>query len=67
MARPMSALPPIADMCRAPSDVCFVPIADIGTLNVAANVPLRTRRQALLNPLVEVLTPLLRMIFIATL
>ena len=25
----MSALPPIADMCSAPGDVRFVPIADI--------------------------------------
>ena len=64
----MSALPPKADMCGALAHVRFVPIADIGTLiNVAANVPLRTCRQALLNPLVEVLTRLLRMIFIATL
>ena len=64
----MSALPPKADMCGATRDIRLVPIADIGTLiNVAANVPLRTRRQALLNPLVEVLTRLLRMIFITTL
>ena len=28
----MSALPPIADMCSATSDVCFVPLADIGCL-----------------------------------
>ena len=28
----MSALPPKADICSAPADVCFVPIADIGRL-----------------------------------
>ena len=29
----MSALPPIADMCGATTDVRFVPIADIGAPN----------------------------------
>ena len=28
----MSALPPIADMCSALGDVCFVPIADMPAL-----------------------------------
>ena len=30
--KPMSALPPKADMCSATRDVRFVPIADIGEL-----------------------------------
>ena len=37
--QPMSALPPIADMCGALAHVCFVPIADIAPAanNEAAN------------------------------
>ena len=31
--RPMSALPPIADMCSAQANVRFVPIADIDKLH----------------------------------
>jgi hypothetical protein len=31
-AEAMSALPPIADMCSALADVCYGPIADIGSL-----------------------------------
>ena len=29
MHQPMSALPPIADICGAQAHVCFVPIADM--------------------------------------
>ena len=37
MQKGMSALPPIADMCGAKRDVRFVPIADIGSLQLLRN------------------------------
>ena len=35
----MSALPPKADVCGAASDVCFGPIADIGSIMTGAKDP----------------------------
>ena len=48
----MSALPPIADMCGATRDVCFVPIADIAPFSATTKSELaRSYRTEITSPL----------------